>query len=82
MKNFLILVVMVIIHRSLADVSGDGVIMPTKCEGKFRDIATLMLAIHCMIDISHYFHLFSFCFVHSSIMRFFIFFDVTEQLYG
>ena len=32
MKNFLILVVMVIIHRSLADVSGDGVIMPTKCE--------------------------------------------------
>lgn len=49
MKNFLILVVMVIIHRSLADVSGDGVIMPTKCEGKFRDIATLMLAIHCMI---------------------------------
>ena len=40
MKNFLILVVMVIIHRSLADVSGDGVVMPTKCEGKFRDIAT------------------------------------------
>lgn len=67
MTNFLILVVMVIIHRSLADVGSDGVIMPTKCEGKIRDIAILIFgySLHDLQPyVSLYYHVIFLTFIY------------------